>query len=584
MSSGVVNAKETRKKAETETSLIKCKLRITLLFGTTCVSQVSRAKAFRNRKKDKDIFENDLAQEINGSMITFEDKDDNGEYLILDQSFLVDESSPQAMENMSKSIDDFIRKFCISSDIEKVNPCFYIPSVSCTPIIPTLFLQAFPPKYILKENNETNSDKIERNKGCTSLFGFDKIQLREHTPPVMNKEESVITQGIIQLSVLICYYTYFYLDVREQEDWSFFRKNLSEEKRILKYLNSKIKRTTTKGSLFTKVWNSIKISLCIPVSIIEKTFDFFCNYDGHLENRIYGRIKDVLDITMPQMNTLVYVEKIKEILSMCQPKHPIDMYSFFEKCGYWDYVKDDLLKKNVQKCEVKSCDTGFFSGYGGVLFFDGINHIYCLKGTDFDSYGRDWLATNVLQGLTGFSLQHSKAISKAKELNQSIDGNLFFVGHSLGGGLASAATIATKNRKAITFNAAGLNVIGVKLNQLFNNTAGILKPSQSWDRVFPYRIKGEVLDTAQKFVLRPLTLGTLERGYGINSVDLDIDEKVNVCAKKHGINNFLYRAVIEKLKPAKNYMKYEYTGTEKNKVVKIHFSAKGDFEATAILA
>jgi Flp pilus assembly pilin Flp len=56
--------------------------------------------------------------------------------------------------------------------------------------------------------------------------------------------------------------------------------------------------------------------------------------------------------------------------------------------------------------------------------------------------------------------QYNLAVSIAKELSLAIEANtdseLVFTGHSLGGGLASAASVAT-NKKAVTFNAAGLH-------------------------------------------------------------------------------------------------------------------------------
>lgn len=83
-----------------------------------------------------------------------------------------------------------------------------------------------------------------------------------------------------------------------------------------------------------------------------------------------------------------------------------------------------------------------------------IEYTYATAGTE-DFIGKDGLA-NVTQ-LAGFSNQYSESMGIAKDLNKELGGaELTFTGHSLGGGLAEANSIATGG-KAITFNAAGLS-------------------------------------------------------------------------------------------------------------------------------
>lgn len=79
-------------------------------------------------------------------------------------------------------------------------------------------------------------------------------------------------------------------------------------------------------------------------------------------------------------------------------------------------------------------------------------YIVAFKGT---SSIRDWLH-NISQGLFGFSSQYSAARDLAQKSYNAFGGNVIFTGHSLGGGLASAAAYAADG-KAITFNAAGLH-------------------------------------------------------------------------------------------------------------------------------
>jgi pimeloyl-ACP methyl ester carboxylesterase len=65
--------------------------------------------------------------------------------------------------------------------------------------------------------------------------------------------------------------------------------------------------------------------------------------------------------------------------------------------------------------------------------------------------------------------------------------NLRFVGHSLGGGLATAAALHT-NRAAMTFNAAGVNPLTTDISA----AAGLITN---------YRVRGEALSTLQDSIL-----------------------------------------------------------------------------------
>lgn len=54
------------------------------------------------------------------------------------------------------------------------------------------------------------------------------------------------------------------------------------------------------------------------------------------------------------------------------------------------------------------------------------------------------------------STQYEQAIDLAIVIHKAVDGNVIFTGHSLGGGLACAASYAT-GADAVTFNSAGLS-------------------------------------------------------------------------------------------------------------------------------
>lgn len=84
----------------------------------------------------------------------------------------------------------------------------------------------------------------------------------------------------------------------------------------------------------------------------------------------------------------------------------------------------------------------------------------------------------------------SRRISEWIEKNTK-GNNLTFVGHSLGGGLATVAAIST-NRKAITFNAMGIpGNLEILYSRSFSNNSKAL--------INAYIIKGEVLNKFQLF-------------------------------------------------------------------------------------
>lgn len=95
------------------------------------------------------------------------------------------------------------------------------------------------------------------------------------------------------------------------------------------------------------------------------------------------------------------------------------------------------------------------TGLKAALFIDGNgNQVLAFAGTDFTSWA-DWKA-NILQGMGLKSSQYTNAIALAESY-----GPITYTGHSLGGGLASAAAIYTGG-SGVVFNAAGLhnNTIG----------------------------------------------------------------------------------------------------------------------------
>lgn len=103
----------------------------------------------------------------------------------------------------------------------------------------------------------------------------------------------------------------------------------------------------------------------------------------------------------------------------------------------------------------------------------------------------DW-ANNFNQGRGADSDYYKKSVALGKELRKGSE-KVDISGHSLGGGLASAASIAS-GKPGWTFNAAGLNSGTVE------KYGGSLVGSE--DIISAYRVDGEVLTKLQEINLK----------------------------------------------------------------------------------
>ncbi|MFS2858454.1 hypothetical protein [Bacteroides xylanisolvens] len=152
----------------------------------------------------------------------------------------------------------------------------------------------------------------------------------------------------------------------------------------------------------------------------------------------------------------------------------------------------------VEKCgiDLKCRITGFYSKlYERTENNKTISFAYCTAGTDLYSFN-DWFFTNFLQGLTGISLQYTQSVRNAKKIDEYCKNKklpLYFVGHSLGGGLASNNALVTSTRHAITFNAAGLHPFRIMATLLINNPKNFFNRTGRKNRVHPFIIDGEAV-------------------------------------------------------------------------------------------
>ena len=148
------------------------------------------------------------------------------------------------------------------------------------------------------------------------------------------------------------------------------------------------------------------------------------------------------------------------------------------------------------------------------------------RGTDInDGLWADARA-DASQALGIKTKQYEMGISLARATFGRLQGKVTFVGHSLGGGLASAAAVATGGR-AITFNSAGLSTrYG---GSYFANKLKLLGIQYKTSKIVAHYINGEALSLVQDFTnLSPIAAGFRVRHSG-NGNPLS----------RHSISNFL---------------------------------------------
>jgi Protein of unknown function (DUF2974) len=114
--------------------------------------------------------------------------------------------------------------------------------------------------------------------------------------------------------------------------------------------------------------------------------------------------------------------------------------------------------------------------------------VVAFRGT---TSGGDW-ASNLRQGVGLSSDHYRRALYVGSKLALASDANVSITGHSLGGGLASAAAIAS-GRQAATFNSAGLSNATIDAARSIHRSAGVATA----DNVSAYYVRGEILSAIQ---------------------------------------------------------------------------------------
>lgn len=151
------------------------------------------------------------------------------------------------------------------------------------------------------------------------------------------------------------------------------------------------------------------------------------------------------------------------------------------------------------------------TGFGAALIESEINNerMLAFRGTNNGVTGKkDW-STNFRQGLGMKTGQYDQAMDLAKLVNRNSDSSVSLVGHSLGGGLASAG-VAVTGQPGYTFNSAGLHP----------NTAarqGGMSNADAAKNITTQTVDGEALQLFQKHGGQALGAGVGALGGGLLS-------------------------------------------------------------------
>ncbi|CAI2486020.1 Extracellular phospholipase A1 precursor [Serratia ficaria] len=116
--------------------------------------------------------------------------------------------------------------------------------------------------------------------------------------------------------------------------------------------------------------------------------------------------------------------------------------------GFSRLSDNALLGAGIDPTSLHDAASGFQAG----IYSDDQQYVLAFAGTND---WRDWLS-NVRQATGYDDVQYNQAVAVAKSAKAAFGDALAIAGHSLGGGLAATAALATGS-VAVTFNAAGVS-------------------------------------------------------------------------------------------------------------------------------
>lgn len=163
----------------------------------------------------------------------------------------------------------------------------------------------------------------------------------------------------------------------------------------------------------------------------------------------------------------------------------------FDNDSGWSSASDEDLKYlGIQSSDLVIPDSNFRAQVyvpDPEVFGEQVNPVLVFRGTEG---GSDWTQANLPQGLNRDSVYYKQAVYIGKKIKKT-QVPVEIAGHSLGGGLSSAASKAG-DFPAITFNSAGLH----KKTVARYGVPEVMQGSD--DNITRYRIDGELLTFLQE--------------------------------------------------------------------------------------
>ncbi len=197
---------------------------------------------------------------------------------------------------------------------------------------------------------------------------------------------------------------------------------------------------------------------------------------------------------------------IRDKMDLAGRPHPRGDWK--EPPGWHEVGPAELRKLGIDPALLDDTNTGF---HATLFRDDNGRYVLSYTGTDFGDLKGDVI--NDIEGAAGISPQVRQAIAAATTVKERLmsqgitDGNFSLTGHSLGGELAAAGSIAT-GAKATTFDAAGLSYSSIqKAMNIARQNGHYTSEVDARARVENYHFTTDILTNAQ-------TILPLPRAYG----------------------------------------------------------------------
>ena len=228
---------------------------------------------------------------------------------------------------------------------------------------------------------------------------------------------------------------------------------------------------------------------------------------------------------------------IRDKMDLAGRPHPRGTWR--EPPGWHEVTSAELERLGIDPELLEDTNTGF---HATLFRDDNGRYVLSYEGTDF-GHGGD--VYNDYAGAANTSDQVYQAIQAATTVKQRLmangvtAGDFSLTGHSLGGELAAAGSIAT-GAKATTFNAAGLSYTSMKLAQESAQQHGFFTSAvDARARVENYHFTTDPLTNAQKYTALPEAYGRqievkasrddlayfndIKRGHGLDAMKRQYD-------------------------------------------------------------